>query len=251
LSTIATVEESDGPNQIGRENGRRRIVVYANTDGSDMSRVIADVRKAIAATPLPGSYFVSVEGQFQAQKQATRLIVSLSLISLAMIFLVLYSRYKSGVLALVIMGNIPFALIGSVMAMWIAGVSLSVASMVGFITLAGIATRNGILKVSHYINLCKFEGETFGIPMIVRGSLERLTPVLMTALVAAFALVPLLLAADAPGKEILHPVAVVIFGGLVSSTILDSLLTPLIFWMVGRRPLEALVAGQEQEQEAY
>ncbi|MDO8299237.1 efflux RND transporter permease subunit [Lacisediminimonas sp.] len=247
LSSIATVEEGDGPNQIGRESGRRRIVVYANTDGSDMSKVIADVRKAISVTPLPGSYFVSIEGQFQAQEQATKLIVSLSMVSLTMIFLVLYSRYRSGVLALVIMGNIPFALIGSVIAMWIAGVSLSVASLVGFITLAGIATRNGILKVSHYINLCKFEGETFGIPMIVRGSLERLTPVLMTALVAAFALVPLLLAADAPGKEILHPVAVVIFGGLVSSTILDSLLTPLLFWMVGRQPLEALVANHERE----
>jgi CzcA family heavy metal efflux pump len=242
LSLVATVEEGDGPNQIGRENGRRRIVVYANTDGSDMSRVIGDVRRAIAATALPGSYFISIEGQFQAQEQATRLIVGLSLLSLAMIFLVLYSRYRSTTLALVIMGNIPFALIGSVAAMWLAGVSLSVASMVGFITLAGIATRNGILKVSHYINLCKFEGETFGMPMIIRGSLERLTPVLMTALVAAFALVPLLLAADAPGKEILHPVAVVIFGGLVSSTLLDTLLTPLIFMAVGRKPLEAALA---------
>jgi HME family heavy-metal exporter len=247
LSSVASVEEGDGPNQIGRENGRRRIVVYANTDGSDMSRIIGDVRKAIAATSLPGSYFVSIEGQFQAQEQAMNLIIGLSLISLAMIFLVLYSRYKSTVLALVIMGNIPFALFGSVIAMWIAGVSLSVASMVGFITLTGIATRNGILKVSHYINLCKFEGEQFGQPLIVRGSLERLTPVLMTALVAAFALVPLLLAADAPGKEILHPVAVVIFGGLVSSTILDSLLTPLIFWLVGRKPLEALLSADATE----
>ncbi|HYD96486.1 MAG TPA: efflux RND transporter permease subunit [Noviherbaspirillum sp.] len=247
LSEIAAVEESDGPNQIGRENGRRRIVVYANTDGSDMSRVIGDIRRVIASTALPGSYFISIEGQFQAQEQATRLIIGLSLVSLMMIFLVLYSRYRSTALALVIMGNIPFALIGSVAAMWIAGISLSVASMVGFITLTGIATRNGILKVSHYINLCKFEGETFGTKMIIRGSLERLTPVLMTALVAAFALVPLLLAADAPGKEILHPVAVVIFGGLVSSTILDSLLTPLIFWLVGRKPLETLVAGQSEE----
>jgi HME family heavy-metal exporter len=247
LSSIATIEEGDGPNQIGRENGRRRIIVYANTDGSDMAAIIADVRGAIAATNLPDSYFVSIEGQFQAQEQAMRLIGALSLASLAMIFLVLYSRYQSGVLALIIMGNIPFALIGSVIAMWLAGVSLSVASMVGFITLAGITTRNGILKISHYINLCKFEGETFGAAMIVRGSLERLTPVLMTALVAAFALVPLLLAADAPGKEILHPVAVVIFGGLISSTLLDTLLTPLLFWLTGRKPLEALVTGQEQE----
>lgn len=146
------------------------------------------------------------------------------------------------------MANIPLALIGSVAAMWLAGVSLSVASMVGFITLAGIATRNGILKVSHYINLCKFEGEVFGQPMIVRGSLERLTPVLMTALVAAFALTPLLLAADAPGKEILHPVAVVIFGGLVSSTLLDTLLTPVMFWLFGERAMRRLIEADAQMQ---
>ena len=247
LSLIATVEEGDGPNQIGRENGRRRIVVYANTDGRNMSRVIADVRRQVAAKPLPGGYFISVEGQFQAQEQSQRLIVGLSAASLLLIFLVLYTRYRSTTLALVIMGNIPFALVGSVVAMWIAGVSLSVASMVGFITLAGIATRNGILKVSHYINLCKFEGEQFGWPMIVRGSLERLTPVIMTALVAAFALAPLLMAADAPGKEILHPVAVVIFGGLISSTILDSLLTPLLFYLVGRAPLARLLALDANE----
>jgi hypothetical protein len=111
--------------------------------------------------------------------------------------------------------------------------------MVGFITLTGIAVRNGILKVSHYINLCKFEGEQFGQSMVVRGSLERLTPVLMTALVAAFALTPLLLSADAAGKEILHPVAVVIFGGLVSSTLLDTLLTPLMYLAFGRTATES------------
>jgi HME family heavy-metal exporter len=236
VSAIATVEETDGPNQIGRENGRRRIVIYANTDGSDMARVIADIRSVIGSTGLPSGYFVSLEGQFQAQEQATRLILGLSLVSLAMMFLVLYSRYQSVVLAGIVMANIPLALIGAVVAMWIAGVSLSVASMVGFVTLAGIATRNGILKISHYVNLCRLEGETFGQAMILRGSLERLTPVLMTALVAAFALTPLLLAADAPGKEILHPVAVVIFGGLVSSTLLDTLLTPVLYWLFGEQP---------------
>jgi HME family heavy-metal exporter len=247
LSSIASVEEADGPNQIGRENGRRRIVVYANTDGRDMGRIIGDIRQVIAKTSLPTGAFVSLEGQFQAQEQATRLIVGLSLISLAMMFLVLYTRYRSAVLAGVIMANIPLALIGAVLAMWLAGVTLSVATMVGFITLAGIATRNGILKVSHYINLCRFEGERFGQPMIVRGSLERLTPVLMTALVAAFALTPLLLAGDEPGKEILHPVAVVIFGGLVSSTLLDTVLTPVIFWLVGRKPLERLLESDQTE----
>jgi len=258
VSSIATVEETDGPNQIGRENGRRRIIVYANTDGGDMGRVVKDIRDIIAKTPLPSGNFISLEGQFQAQEQATRLIAGLSLVSLAMMFLVLYSRYQSVVLAGIIMANIPLALIGSVVAMWIAGVSLSVASMVGFITLAGIATRNGILKISHYINLCKFEGESFSQSMIVRGSLERLTPVLMTALVAAFALTPLLLAADAPGKEILHPVAVVIFGGLLSSTLLDTLLTPVLFWLFGERATKRLVRsvpespeGATGTQEAY
>lgn len=240
VSSFATVQETDGPNQIGRENGRRRIVVYANTDGADMTRVVADIRAVIARTSLANGAFISLEGQFQAQEQAMELIVGLSAISLALIFLVLFSRYRSVVLAGIVMGNIPLALIGSVIAMWLGGISLSVASMVGFITLAGIATRNGILKISHYINLCRFEGERFTQSMIVRGSLERLTPVLMTALVAAFALTPLLLAADAPGKEILHPVAVVIFGGLISSTLLDTLLTPLLFWRFGRQAAERL-----------
>ncbi|MHC9083515.1 efflux RND transporter permease subunit [Luteimonas sp. RIT-PG2_3] len=241
VSSIAEVSETDGPNQIGRENGRRRIVVYANTDGSDMSRVIADVRKAIAEAEVPTGNFITLEGQFQAQEQATRLISGLAVVSLLLIFLLLYSRYRSMVLTGIIMANIPLALIGSVIAMWIAGVELSVASMVGFITLAGIATRNGILKISHYINLCKFEGETFGTQMIVRGSLERLTPVLMTALTAALALTPLVLSANAPGKELLHPVAVVIFGGLISSTLLDTMLTPMMYWLFGRKPTERLL----------
>ncbi len=247
LSKIATVEESDGPNQVSRENSRRRIVLSANTDGRDMSKVIVDIRAELAARSLPEGYFTALEGQFQAQETAAKLITLLAAVSLAMIFMVLYSRYRSTALTLIIMGNIPLALIGSVIALWISGQPLSVAALVGFITLTGIATRNGILKISHYINLCAFEGEKFGQSMIVRGSLERLTPVLMTALVAAFALLPLMLSADAPGKEVLHPVAVVIFGGLISSTLLDTLLTPLMFWLWGKRPLERLLAANEKE----
>ncbi len=247
LSQVAHIEESDGPNQVSRENSRRRIVLSANTDGRDMSQVIAAVRAEIEAKPLPEGYFTSLEGQFQAQEQATRLIALLAAVSLTLIFMVLYSRYRSMALTLIIMGNIPLALVGSVIALWISGQPLSVAALVGFITLTGIATRNGILKISHYINLCAFENETFGQHMIVRGSLERLTPVLMTALVAAFALLPLLLSAEAPGKEILHPVAVVIFGGLVSSTLLDAVLTPLMFWLWGQPALERLLADRSQE----
>ncbi len=247
LSALAALEDSDGPNQVSRENSRRRIVISANTDGTDMSQVIASIRAELAAKALPEGYFTALEGQFQAQEQAARLIGVLATISLTMIFLVLYSRYRSVVLTAIIMGNIPLALVGSVVALWLSGQPLSVAALVGFITLTGIATRNGILKISHYINLCAFEGETFGQKMIVRGSLERLTPVLMTALVAAFALVPLLVSSDAPGKEVLHPVAVVIFGGLVSSTLLDSLLTPLMFWLWGEKPLARLLETRGTE----
>ncbi|HJW57386.1 MAG TPA: efflux RND transporter permease subunit [Burkholderiaceae bacterium] len=247
LSKLASIEDSDGPNQVSRENSRRRIVVSANTSGGDMARVIRDIRTEISARPLPEGYFTALEGQFQAQEQAAKLIALLALVSLSMVFLVLYSRYRSTVLTLIIMGNIPLALVGSVVALWISGQPLSVATLVGFITLTGIATRNGILKISHYINLCAFESESFGKKMIVRGSLERLTPVLMTALVAAFALLPLLISADAPGKEVLHPVAVVIFGGLVSATLLDTLVTPLMFWRWGQNPLERLLEAKSQE----
>ncbi len=240
LSRIATVEETEGPNQILRENGRRRMVVLANTDGSDMAAIIERIRTVVAATPLPTGYSTSLEGTFLAQEEASRLILGLSLVSLASIFVVLYSRYRSAVLALIIMGNVPLALIGSVTALWIADQPLSVASMIGFITLTGITARNGILKISHYINLALHEGEVFGRPLIVRGSIERLTPVLMTALAAGMALIPLLYGADAPGKEILHPVAVTIFGGLISATLLDAVLTPVLFLKLGKRPLQRL-----------
>jgi HME family heavy-metal exporter len=242
LGSIADVIETDGPNQIQRENGRRRIAVLANTDGSDMAGIIAATRAAVAETQFPQGYFANIEGQFQAQEEASRMIGLLSAVSLLLIFVVLYSRYRSGVLALIVMGNMPLALIGSVAALWIAGQPFSVASAIGFITLAGIATRNGILKISHYVNLSLFEGETFGRQLVVRGTLERLTPVLMTALAAGIALVPLLIGAHEPGKEILHPVAVTIFGGLISATLLDAFLTPTLFLLFGRCALERLQA---------
>jgi len=241
LSRLATIEESDGPNQISRDDGRRRIVISANAQGRALSDVVADIRAAVADTRLPDGYFITLGGQFQAQEESSRLIGLLSLGSLAMIFLVLYSRYRSSALALIIMANIPLALVGSVIGLWLSGQPLSIAALVGFITLAGIAIRNGILKVSHYVNLCAFENENWDRSMIVRGSLERLPPVLMTALVAAFALAPLLFEAEMPGTEILHPVAVVIFAGLISSTLLDTFLTPAMVWVFGREPIKRLV----------
>jgi CzcA family heavy metal efflux pump len=248
---LADVQETDGPNQILRENGKRRIVVLANSDGqTDMARIVADIRKSVAATPLPQGYFTSFEGTFQAQEEAARTIGLLSAISLAMVFAILYSRYRSVLFSLIIMGSVPLALIGSVAALWWAGQPLSVASMIGFITLTGIAARNGILKVSHYINLAIHEGMPFGPDLVMRGSLERMTPVLMTALSAGVALVPLMIDAGAPGKEILHPVAITIFGGLVSATLLDAFLTPVLFLRYGKKPLKRLIDGVRAEQDS-
>ena len=242
LRLLAKVEEGDGPNQILRENGQRRIVVSANGDGQrDMAAIVADLRRVLSAMTVPPGYVTQLEGTFKAQEEATLVIGLLSLVSLALIFLVLFQRYQSPALALVILTNIPLALIGSVLALWIAGQPLSIASMVGFITLAGISARNGILKISHYINLTLFEGETFGRDLVLRGSNERLTPVLMTALAAGLALVPLLLGADQPGREILHPVAVTIVGGLISATLIDTFLTPIMFLKFGEKPLGRLL----------
>lgn len=239
---IAEIRETDGPNQILRENGRRRIAVLANTDGTNAAGIAAAVQRQIAAMQLPQGVFVSLEGNFEAQQSASRQIAGLSAISLLLIFAVLYSRYRSVALALIILGSIPFALVGSVGALWLFGLPLSVASMIGFITLTGIAARNGILKISHYINLTLRDGMQFGEAMIIRGTLERLTPVLMTALSAGVALIPLMIDPNSPGKEILHPVAVTIFGGLVSATAIDAVLTPLLFRHFGRAPLERLRA---------
>jgi HME family heavy-metal exporter len=238
---IAEIKETVGPNQILRENGRRRLVVLANSDGkTDMAKLVEQIRAVIAGTKMPDGTFVSLEGTFQAQEQAARTIGLLSLVSLLMIFAILYSRYKSSVLSLIIIGSVPLALIGSVAALWLVGQPLSVASMIGFITLTGIAARNGILKISHIINLHLHEGMPWGHALVTRGCLERMTPVLMTALAAGVALVPLLIDAASPGKEILHPVAVTIFGGLISATLLDAFVTPLLVLAFGRKAVERL-----------
>jgi heavy-metal exporter, HME family len=251
LHQLANVSDTDGPNEIIRDNSQRRIAVLANTDGSDLAGITRGIEDQVAAIKLPTGYYYGIEGTYKAQQAAAARMTILSLISLVLIFAVLYSRYNSAALSLIIMANVPLALIGSVVSLWIMGGSLSLATMIGFITLAGISTRNGILKISHYINLTLHEGEAFGRKMIIRGSLERMTPVLMTALSAGFGLFPLLLDAGDPGKEILSPVALVIFGGLISATLLDAVLTPILFLKFGERPLlhirELAAAGQGSE----
>jgi HME family heavy-metal exporter len=248
---VAEIKETTGPNQILRENGRRRLVVLANSDGTtDMRRIVESIRGVLKETRLTEGTFVSLEGTFQAQEQATRTIGLLSLVSLSLIFAILYSRYRSTVLSLIIIGSVPLALIGSVAALWLTGQALSVASMVGFITLTGIAARNGILKISHIINLALREDMPFGRELVTRGCLERMTPVLMTALAAGVALVPLLIDATSPGKEILHPVAVTIFGGLISATLLDAFVTPLLVLAFGRKAVERLKEAAQSDSRA-
>ena len=240
VSEVArVVPDGRGPNQIVHENGQRRIVVQANVAGRSLGDVIGDIKDAVeSGADLPTGYFITYGGQFESQQAATRLLTILGIFSVAGMFLVLYAHFRSWRIVLQILLNIPLALIGAVIAIAITDRTISVASIVGFITLTGIASRNGIMMLSHYLHLIKEEGENFSREMIIRGSLERLVPVLMTALTAGLALIPLVLAHGAPGKEILYPVAVVILGGLVSSTLLDIVVTPAVFWRFGKPAVE-------------
>ena len=239
LEKVADVFESQGPNQINRENAVRRIVVSANSSGRDMESLVQEIQSRIQEkVKVPDGYFVQYGGQFESQRSASRLILGLGIISLIGIFIVLYAHFSSSFIAVQIMLNIPMALIGSLVAIFLTDRTFSIATMVAFITLCGIASRNGIMMISHYIHLMKHEGENFSKEMVIRGSLERLIPVLMTALTAILGLLPLALAKGAPGKEILHPVAVVIVGGLISSTLLDMFVTPTIFFRFGKKSAE-------------
>jgi len=237
LAMIADISSTTGPNQILRENAQRRIVVQCNIAGRDLGSVIADIQQAVgAAVNLEPGYFIEYGGQFESQQQATRLIGVLSILSITLIFGALYSHFGSTRLALQVMATIPLAIIGGVIAIFASGGTLSVASLVGFITVAGISARNSIMMLSHYLHLMAYEGESFDKTMIVRGSLERLVPVLMTGLATGLALIPLALGGGVPGSEILQPVAMVILGGLVSVTILDQLVTPALFYTFGCPP---------------
>ncbi|HIO72177.1 MAG TPA: efflux RND transporter permease subunit, partial [Flavobacteriales bacterium] len=249
IKEIADVYFENGPNTINHENTQRRMIVSCNVSDRDLGSTVAELEDKIKQEiDLPQGYFITYGGQFESQKSASRLILILSLFSLAGIFLALYSYFKSPRIVLQVMLNIPLALIGSVVAVKLTGGVFSVASLVGFITLTGIASRNGIMMISHYVHLVENEGERFDRKMIIRGSLERLVPVLMTALTAALALIPLTLAKDAPGKEILYPVATVIIGGLVSSTLLDIIVTPVVFYLFGEKALKKHLKNKNQDE---
>ncbi len=247
VSDVAEVYEGQGPNLINREDMIRRIIISGNSDGRDLESLVNEIKTKISKVELPNGYFVKIGGQFESQQAASKLIIVLGIFSLLGVFFVLFVHFKSAFLSLQVMLNIPLALIGSVIAIYLTEKTLSLATMVAFITLCGIASRNGIMMISHYLHLMKEEGETFSEEMIVRGTLERLVPVLMTALSAALALVPLLMSRGEPGKEILYPVAVVIVGGLFSSTLLDIFITPIVFFRYGKKSTENYLKEDETQ----
>ena len=246
LKDVADIPSAaGGPNQINRDNVRRRAVIRCNTQGRDLAGIVADIERRVASrVTLPEGYFVEYGGQFEAQRSATRLIAILAGVSIAGVFVVLYLLYPSVRVSLQILNAVPTAFIGGVIALIITGQTLTVASLVGFVSLGGIAVRNGILLVTHYFHLMTEDGLPFSRETVLRGSLERLAPVLMTALTAGIGLLPLVLGGNKPGLEILYPVSTVILGGLVTSTFCEFLIHPGIFWTFSGKDAERLARAE-------
>jgi CzcA family heavy metal efflux pump len=261
LGEVADVLDTTGPNTLNREHVQRRIVVFCNVESRDLASVVGEIKNLAKPIEerlrtLPGNYHIEFGGQFEAQQQANLRLLVLGSVSVIGVFLLLTRCLGSWRAALQVLANIPLAALGSVVTLlivnqpttealqaaewwqlpqvWISASSLSVAHWVGFITLIGIVSRNGIMMISHYIHLMEHEGEVFGEDMIIRGSLERLAPVMMTAATSFIGLLPLLFGAGQTGKEILYPLALVVFGGMLTSTVLDQVVTPALFFRFGR-----------------
>jgi CzcA family heavy metal efflux pump len=239
LSYVADIRQGTGPNTILRENTVRRFVVSINPTTSDLNTVVerlqAEVNDKIT---LPQGYTLSFEGEYQAQQQARKTILIMSAIIMVVIVVLLLSFFRSFNFVLLVLTIIPISLIGSILYTRYTLNNISIATLVGLIAVTGIAARNNIMLISHYLHLMRHEGEQFTRSMVERGTLERLVPILMTAISAGLALLPLVLATDEPGKEILNPVAIVIIGGLVSSTLLGLAVTPAIFYTFCRKAAE-------------
>ena len=229
LSYVADIESSAGPNTINRENVKRKIVISANASGRDLRSVVNDIRKRVdESVRLPEGYHVEYGGQFESEQSASRTLLLTSAMSIAVIFLLLYMQFKSGAESGVILLNLPLALIGGVFTLIFTTGELSIPAIIGFISLFGIATRNGMLLISHYKLLKEEQGMDLR-ECIVHGSLDRLNPILMTALSSALALIPLALRGDLPGNEIQSPMAKVILGGLLTSTFLNAFIVPVVY----------------------
>lgn len=235
LEMVADIISDKGPNYISRENVQRKIVVQANVAGRDLRGVVEEIHKRINRNvPMPGGYHVEFGGQFESEEEATRTVTLLSALSIISMLVILYMAFGSFRQATLVMANLPFALVGGVVSIYLTEGIVTIASLVGFITLFGIAVRNGSLMVSHFNYLIDQEGMTLG-DAVIKGSMERLSPVLMTALTTALALLPLALAADKPGSEIQSPMSIVILGGLITATFLNLILIPVLFVNWGRK----------------
>lgn len=232
LEEVADIVSAGGPSAVNRENSRRKLVVSANVGGRDVGSVVEDIKSAVdKGLRLPEGYQIEYGGQFESAKSATRTLVAATLIALAVIFLLLYVEFKNLALSAIVLLNLPLALIGGVLAVRLTSGVVSIPSIIGFITLFGVATRNGILLISRYKDL-----DSHGEESIIHGSVDRLNPILMTALTAALALIPLVVNSDKPGNEIQSPMAVVVLGGLITSTLLNVYVVPVVYsWYKTRR----------------
>jgi len=234
LSFVAEIESSSGPNSINRENVKRKIVISVNVADRDVGSVVKDIRNQIENNiVLPENYHIEYGGQFESAEKATIRLLLASIAAILIIFLILYQEFKDSKLAFIILLNLPLALIGGIFSIWGSSGVISIPAIIGFITLFGIATRNGILLISKYIYL-KDAGLNI-IDRVLSGSVDRLNPILMTALTAALALIPLAIGGDQPGNEIQSPMAIVILGGLLSSTLLNIFIVPLVYTIVQKR----------------
>lgn len=235
LKEVAEIISATGPNTISRENVQRKVVVSANVSGRDLRSVVNDVQKSVKDNiTLPENYFIEYGGQFESEEKASGLLFYTSILSVFVIFLLLYMEFRNTKVSAVILLNLPLALIGGVFSVWLTSGILSIPAIIGFITLFGIATRNGILLVSRY-NVLQEEGLS-GLKAVLQGSLDRLNPILMTALTAALALIPLAISGEKPGNEIQSPMAIVILGGLFTSTLLNAFIVPAVYLLINAKP---------------
>lgn len=234
LSYVADIVSATGPNTINRENVSRRIVISANVDDRDLRGAVNDIRREIEEkVVLPEGYYINYGGQFESEAEASRTLMWASLGAFALIFLLLYHEFRDIGQSLIILLNMPLAIIGGVVMLKLTSGELNIPAIIGFISLLGITTRNGMLLMSRYNHL-KEEGEGL-LERIGRGSADRLTPIVMTALTSALALIPLALRGNEPGNEIQSPLAIVILGGLLSSTLLNVFVVPIVYYLVNRK----------------
>lgn len=246
LSNIAEVTSAMGPNTINRENVARKIVISANVAGRDLLGVVGDIRQLIdEKITLPEGYRVEYGGQFESEQAASRILLVASIFSILVIFLLLFNQFRNVTQSVVILLNLPLALIGGVLVIWFTGGVISIPAIIGFISLFGIATRNGMLLIARYNDL-RAEGLSLNEAVMI-GSADRLNPILMTALTTALSLVPLVIGGDLPGNEIQSPMAKVILGGLLTSTFLNGFIVPIMYLLTNRKaavPQEAVVGTE-------